>query len=208
MDKLSVINYTEYENKLPQSGRHIIGSETDEGFIVYQAYRPSIAEFALENQFFGGEFRLSRMSWVKPNFLWMMYRSGWASKAGQEHVLAIEIKKQAFFEILDNAVNSSFDISKYGNIDNWRKALSESSVRLQWDPDHDPKGKKLDRKAIQLGLKDEYLKHYSKDWILSIQDISKFVKEQGEKVSRNLITELQVIEEKVIDIPSEIREIW
>ena len=89
MDKLSVINYTEYESKFPQSGRHIIGSETDKGFIVYQAYRPSIAKFALENQFFGGEFRLTRMSWVKPNFLWMMYRSGWASKPGQEHALAI-----------------------------------------------------------------------------------------------------------------------
>jgi len=26
---------------------------------------------------------MNRMTWIKPNFLWMMYRSGWASKKNQ-----------------------------------------------------------------------------------------------------------------------------
>ncbi|MFM7854759.1 MAG: DUF4291 family protein [Flammeovirgaceae bacterium] len=26
---------------------------------------------------------LNRMTWMKPNFLWMMYRSGWATKHNQ-----------------------------------------------------------------------------------------------------------------------------
>ncbi|WP_458785448.1 DUF4291 family protein [Vallitalea sediminicola] len=29
---------------------------------------------------FGSSFKLNRMTWVKPSFLWMMYRSGWAKK--------------------------------------------------------------------------------------------------------------------------------
>ena len=40
--------------------------------------------------YFGGDhFSLNRMSWVKPNFLWMMYRSGWGQKEGQVVVLAV-----------------------------------------------------------------------------------------------------------------------
>lgn len=31
---------------------------------------------------FGGEFSLTRMSWIKPGFLWMAFRSNWgASRA-------------------------------------------------------------------------------------------------------------------------------
>nr|WP_240038802.1 MULTISPECIES: DUF4291 family protein [Okeania] len=36
------------------------------------------------------------MSWIKTNFLWMMYRSAWGSKTGQEIILAVTIKRTAF----------------------------------------------------------------------------------------------------------------
>ena len=72
----------------PNSGRHILAQFDDESVIVYQAYRPAIGHFAARNGCFGGEFSLNRMSWIKPNFLWMMYRCGLASKEGQEVVLA------------------------------------------------------------------------------------------------------------------------
>ena len=36
------------------------------------------------------------MSWIKPNFLWKMYRCGWATKEGQEIVLAVWIASAAF----------------------------------------------------------------------------------------------------------------
>ena len=51
----------------------------------------------------GGEFKFERMSWIKTNFLWMMYRCGWASKKNQERVLAITISREGFEEILANA---------------------------------------------------------------------------------------------------------
>ena len=59
-------------------------------------------------------FSLNRMSWIKPNFLWMMYRCGWATKADQEVVLAVRMKRSAFDEILRRAVHSSFvsEVSK------------------------------------------------------------------------------------------------
>lgn len=80
----------------PSSGRHILAHFDDESIIAYQAYRPAIGHFAARNGFFGGEFSLNRMSWVKPNFLWMMYRCGWGSNEGQEVVLAVRLKRSAF----------------------------------------------------------------------------------------------------------------
>lgn len=94
--KLRVANYLEQSAAWPGRGKHIMAQFDDESIVVYQAYRPSIARFAVENQRFGGEFSFSRMSWIKPNFLWMMYRSGWAEKVGQEHILAVRLKREGF----------------------------------------------------------------------------------------------------------------
>jgi hypothetical protein len=71
---LITTTYSEQILRLPESGRHIIAQFDDEGVIVYQAYRPTIGNFAANHGYFGGEFSLNRMSWIKPNFLWMMYR--------------------------------------------------------------------------------------------------------------------------------------
>ena len=81
--KLKTIPYKEYENKLPQEGKHILCQSHEDSVYVYQAFRNSTAQFAVANQKFGGpDYSFNRMTWIKPNFLWMMYRSGWASKPG------------------------------------------------------------------------------------------------------------------------------
>ena len=41
----------------------------DETIVVYQAYRPDIAAYAVEHEQFGGPWSFGRMSWIKPNFL-------------------------------------------------------------------------------------------------------------------------------------------
>jgi hypothetical protein len=41
-------------------------------------------------------FKFDRMTWVKPSFLWMMYRSDWATKPDQERVLAVSITRDGF----------------------------------------------------------------------------------------------------------------
>ncbi len=75
---------------------------------VYQAFRDEIAEEAVQLGTFGSHFGLNRMTWIKPSFLWMMYRSSWAEKPEQENVLAIDIKREAFDYLLENAVLSTY----------------------------------------------------------------------------------------------------
>src|SRR5438045_2907354 len=100
------------------------------------------------------------MSWVKPNFLWMMYRCGWATKPDQERVLAVRVRREAFDEMLGRAVHSAYVHEVYETPEAWRAAVARSHVRLQWDPDHTPTGEQVDRRAIQLGLRGEVLTAY------------------------------------------------
>lgn len=120
------------------------------------------------------------MSWVKPNFLWMQYRSGWGRKEGQEVTLAVRIQRHAFDKILRLAVPSTYQSEHYASEVLWKQAVEPSPVRLQWDPDHDPAGTPLARRAIQLGLRGEILARYARAWIVEIEDISDFVAEQRE----------------------------
>jgi hypothetical protein len=180
--RLITTTYTEQITRLPKIGRHIVAQFDDRGVVVYQAYRPATGKFASTHGYFGGEFSLNRMSWIKPNFMWMMYRCGWAQKDGQEVVLAVKIQRSAFDRILAHAVCSGYEPDLYSTEQDWKFAVRDSDVRLQWDPDHSPTGGKLDRKAIQLGLRGDTLAAYAKDWIISIEDISDFVREQHQSI--------------------------
>jgi len=152
-----------------------------DSIVVYQAYNTSIGTFASHHGFFGDEFQMGRMSWIKPNYLWMMYRSSWGTAPGQEVVLAVKIRRAAFDRILALAVHSSFVESIYGTTDQWKRDVASSQVRLQWDPDHLPSGEPTERRAVQLGLRGETLRLYSKEWIVDIEDISPFVASQRER---------------------------
>lgn len=195
--KLILEPYLNQVEKLPKTGRHILAQYDSESVVVYQAYRPAIGDFAIKHGYFGGEFSFNRMSWIKPNFLWMMYRSGWGSKSGQEVILAVRLKRYAFDEILAAAVHSKFVPDLYSTEKEWEKLVKSSSVRLQWDPDHHPNGNKLERRAIQLGLRDASLDRYARDWISEIEDISEFVQHQYEYVKakdwQNLLVPLESI---------------
>lgn len=180
--QLQTTSYLEQKASWVKTGRVILAQFDAESIVVYQAYRPSIGHFAAKNGYFGGDFKMSRMTWIKPNFLWMMYRSGWGTKPGQEVTLAIRIKRSAFDFILGHAVASSYDRQVYQSKQEWQKAVARSDVRLQWDPDHSPRGGKLQRRAIQLGLRGEVVVKYPKEWILDIEDISDFVAQQRENV--------------------------
>nr|WP_317169811.1 DUF4291 family protein [Nonlabens sp. Ci31] len=70
--KLKTASYKHQLMEWPQEGHHIIAQYDDEKVIVYQSYRPEIGLFAAENQYFGSAFRPTRMTWIKPNFLWMV----------------------------------------------------------------------------------------------------------------------------------------
>jgi hypothetical protein len=176
--KLKTEPYLEQRHRWPPSGRHILAQYDDESVVVYQAYRPAIGHFAAKHGYFGGAFQLDRMSWIKPNFLWMMFRSGWGRKSGQEVTLAIWLRRWAFDDILKAAVHSTFVPEVYASEAEWKQAVERSSVRLQWDPDHDPLGAKLERRAIQLGLRGDALAGYAREWMLHIEDISPIVERE------------------------------
>jgi hypothetical protein len=170
--------YLTQHARWPQSGRHILAQFDDQSIVVYQAYRPAIGHFAASNGFFGGEFSLSRTSWIKPNFLWMMYRSAWGTAEGQEVVLAIRIKRDAFDTMLAQAIPSTFDSTLFADHSTWKRALHRSDVVMQWDPDHLPSGHSVKRRALQLGLRGAALARFAQEWIVEISDISEFVAEQ------------------------------
>src|SRR6516225_753316 len=116
---LSTEPHLAQDARCPRSGRHILAQFDDESVVVYQAYRPEIGHFAAAHGYFGGAFSLDRMSWVKPNFLWMMFRSGWGTKQGQEVTLAVWLKRPAFDHILRQAVHSTLVPEVYASRDEW-----------------------------------------------------------------------------------------
>lgn len=185
--KIELKKYNEQLQEWPQTGYHIMAQYDDEKIIVYQSYRKEIGDFAVKNQFFGGAFSLDRMTWIKPNFLWMMYRNGWGTKEGQEVVLAIHLKREVFEKYLQNAVYSTYSSDLGISNEEWQAQVKSSSVRLQWDPDHDPYGGKLERRAIQIGLRNEFTRSFATEDILLIEDIWGFVSEQYEFCSKERI---------------------
>jgi hypothetical protein len=170
--------YLDQKARWPNSGRHILAQFDADSVVVYQAYAPAIGHFAARHGYFGGGFGMGRMSWIKPNFLWMMYRSGWGMKENQEVTLAVRLRRDGFDEILRLAVHSSYSADVYSAQDQWKQAVAGSNVRLQWDPDHSPSGNAVERRAIQLGLRGDVLAKYAREWLLEVQDISDFVAEQ------------------------------
>jgi len=144
----------------------------DDTITVYQAYRKEIAIPAIKNQKFVAPFKMDRMTWIKPSFLWMMYRCGWGQKEGQEHILAIKIKREGFQWALDNSCLSHYDPEFYHSREEWKEKLKHSPVRIQWDPERDIHLEKLDYRSIQIGLSGEAVIKYVNEWIVSIEDIT------------------------------------
>jgi len=197
---MNVLITEPYQDQLafwPKSGRHILAQFDSETIFVYQAYQPSIAKYALDHGYFGNGFSYERMSWIKPNFLWMMYRSGWGTKSGQKVILAIRLKRSYFDSLLDQAVETSYNDVQYATPEEWKRTLSRSSVRMQWDPDHHPTGPALLRRALQLGLRGRVLKDFGRHQILEIMDVSGFVAEQRGNISSEFHSRLLTPTERV-----------
>ena len=182
--------------------RNIYAVFDDKTIRVYQAYNNEIADEALKLGKFGSKFSLNRMTWIKPSFLWMMYRSGWATKEGQERILAIELKREGLDEIVSKAVLTTFKECSNLTKEEWRERLNSSEVRCQWDPDRDINGNSIGRKAIQLGIKGEIVKKYVNEWIVKITDITEEVKKIHASIQNKSFSENMLPEEKLYIINS------
>ncbi|MCL2152347.1 MAG: DUF4291 domain-containing protein, partial [Oscillospiraceae bacterium] len=130
------------------------------------------------------------------SFLWMMYRSGWGEKEGQNRILAIDVKRIGFDFIVKNAVASSFSPTGYETYEQWKNALENSEIRCQWDPERDIYGNPLKQRTIQLGIKGSIVKRYVYDWIAGISDITHQAKKIKEAIKLNSFTEDMLPQEK------------
>jgi len=156
------------------ASEHIIRASYSEHSIrVYQAYRPEIALPALQAGRFIPPFSMGRMTWIKPSFNWMMHRSGYATKPGQEVVLGIDITREGFEWALKNAVLSRFTPSVHASPDAWKNLLTAKPVRIQWDPERDWRLQPITGvRAIQIGLSGEAVERYVNQWIVHIEDVT------------------------------------
>ncbi|MEU1394652.1 DUF4291 domain-containing protein [Micromonospora zamorensis] len=139
---------------------------------VYQAYPPEIALSAVSAGRFVAPFKRDRMTWIKPSFLWMMYRCGWATKPGQERVLSIDITREGFEWALARACLSHYDRDLHGDKATWSRQLKTSPVRVQWDPERSLRLNTLPYRSLQVGLSGEAVDRYVDDWIVAVADIT------------------------------------
>jgi Domain of unknown function (DUF4291) len=139
--------------------REIRARYDDRSITVYQAYPPEIAGPALAAGTFVPPFKAERMTWIKPSFRWMMYRSGWATKPGQERVLAVDITRDGF----DWAMSRSRPTDG---------TAGDTPVLVQWDPERSLSLQPLPYRAVQIGLRGEAVRRYLGDWIITIRDVT------------------------------------
>ncbi|MEV5158372.1 MULTISPECIES: DUF4291 domain-containing protein [unclassified Streptomyces] len=145
---------------------------TDTTVTVYQAYRPAIGLPAARDGRFPSAWKRDRMTWIKPSFLWMMYRCGWGTKEGQETVLAVEITREGFAWALEGAELSHYVRGVHPDRATWQRDLRRSPTRVQWDPERDLHLNPLPYRSLQLGLSGEAARRYADEWTVSLRDVT------------------------------------
>ncbi|MFF3750171.1 DUF4291 domain-containing protein [Streptomyces sp. NPDC002018] len=157
---------------MPEPKHRIRALHTPTTITVYQAYPPAIGRPAAQDGRFPGAWKRDRMTWIKPSFLWMMYRCGWATKEGQETVLAVEITRDGFEWALRNACLSHYDRAVHADQAAWRRELRAAAARVQWDPERDLALAPLPYRSLQLGLSGEAARRYADEWTVAITDVT------------------------------------
>lgn len=170
--RLCSLEKSQGTNKIPQN--QIRAVYDDRTIRIYQAYSDEIADAALANGTFTvPTFSMTRMTWIKPSFLWMMYRAGWGYKdPGQQQILAIDITREGFDWAIAHSCPSHRDPSM--SQQEWTALKANSPVRIQWDPERDLLLNPLSHRAIQIGIGGEAVPLYVNQWIQKISDITDF----------------------------------
>ncbi|GGY24625.1 MULTISPECIES: DUF4291 domain-containing protein [Streptomyces] len=144
---------------------------------VYQAYRPDIGLPAARDGRFPEAWKRDRMTWIKPSFLWMMYRCGWGRKEGQEVVLAVEIDRSGLEWALAHAELSYYVRDVHPDAKAWKQSLRAAPARVQWDPERDLDLNPLPYRSLQLGLSGEAARRYADEWTVSVRDVTPLARE-------------------------------
>ncbi|MER5402952.1 DUF4291 domain-containing protein [Streptomyces sp. NPDC002599] len=164
--------------------RRIRALHTASTITVYQAYSPEIGLPAVRDGRFPSAWLRHRMTWIKPSFLWMMYRSNWGTNPGQETVLAVEIDRDGFDWALRHACLSSYVHGLHPDRGTWQRDLKLAPSRVQWDPERDLNLRPLPYRSLQLGLSGKVSSRYADEWTVSISDVTPLAREIRALVSR------------------------
>ena len=160
--------------------RQIRAHYDDQTVTVYQAYSEDIAIPAVKAQRLGAspKFSHTRMTWIKPSWCWMMYRAGYGFKdARQARILAIRMSHDHFQELLSHASVTSSESKGPMSLE-----AKEKAVRVQWDPERDPKLNVLPYRSIQIGISGKLNETWSNEWIESIEDVTERAHELKEVI--------------------------
>jgi hypothetical protein len=156
----------------PQPRFQVRARHTESTLTVYQAYRPEIGQVAARTGRFPATWKRDRMTWIKPSFLWMMYRCGWGTKDDQKTVLAVEITREGFLWALRHACLSHYAPGLHPDRATWKRQLRQAPARVQWDPERDLHLSALPYRSLQLGLAGEAAARYADEWIVGIEDVT------------------------------------
>lgn len=151
-----------------------------ETIAIYQAYSPAIAEAALKARRFVAPFSFQRMTWIKPSFLWLMHRSQWGRKSGQERILCVRVRRAGWEKALSLACLTSFEPRVFASPDEWAAQFAAAEVHLQWDTERSLRGAGLSCYSIQIGLSRHVIREYADEWVAGIEDITPRVRKISE----------------------------
>ena len=152
--------------------REIRAAFDRETIVVHQAYNDAIADTAIAAGRFVTPFSFNRMTWIKPSFLWLMERSGWGTKTNQTRILAVRIKRTGWDSALERGVLTSYDSIAHRSAADWEQQFQTAVVHVQWDPERSIHGRKLEHRAIQVGISRTLIAEYVSDWITEIRDLT------------------------------------
>ena len=147
-----------------------------ETILLWQAYGEKIAEAALAKQKFVEPFSFNRMTWLKPSFTWMMHRSNWGRKKGQERTLAVRITRSGWEKALALAVLTSPNKKVHPSRSQWEKDFKAAKVHVQWDTERTLRGAPMNLYSIQVGISRHLIQEYVDEWIVAIEDFTPQVK--------------------------------
>jgi hypothetical protein len=164
--------------------RQVRAVYTPETITVYQSYPVPIALAAARAGRFVPPFKRDRMSWLRPSFMWMMYRCRWATADGQDRVLAVEMTREGFEWALAHSCLGQYDHTFHPDREQWTQALKESPVRIQWEPERSLALTPLPYRSLQVGLGVDVIDKFVQEWTVGITDVTHLARRIGEQVRR------------------------
>lgn len=167
-----------------RASREVFADYDRDTIVVYQAYNDAIADAALAAGRFVAPFSTTRMTWIKPSFLWLMARSNWATKSGQTRILAVRMSRTGWESALSEGVLTDPDPLVFPDADTWHAQFEVAPVHVQWDPERSLRGAKLEHRSIQVGIGRDRIQTFVDEWVVHIDDLSPRVRKMREAIRK------------------------